>query len=243
MFNVARAWGLLPENHPNPTKGVQRFEKRPRERYLDNAELRGLSLALDHLEALALRPWEERQPAAQQDQPLGGISLLALYAIRLCLLTGARAGEIAGLRWEHVDLEGGIALVPRPKERKPKRLVLVPAAVHLLKTVPRMGEWVFPGRTAGAMRSGSVTHGWGEVRELARLHGVRLHDLRHTFASVAIEAGLDLTQLGGLLGHASPVTTQRYAHLRDEARRVAARLTADAIQQAMAQEGARESNL
>jgi integrase len=237
MFNVARNWGLLPENHVNPARGVQRYEERPRERYLDNAELRRLSVALDALDALASREWEVRQHVArQEDGQSAGISQQALYAIRLCLLTGARAGEIAGLRWEHVDLEAGLALVPRPKEKRPKRLVLVPAAVELLEKIPRMGEWVFPGRSRGQMQSGSITHGWVRVREVAKLDGVRLHDLRHTFASVAIEAGLDLPQVGGLLGHASPVTTQRYAHLRDAARRAAATATAAAIQAAMAAE-------
>lgn len=234
MFNVARNWGLLPESHSNPARGVQRFEETPRERYLDDSELRRLSVALDALQALAARPWEERQPAAKKDEPSAGISLQALYAIRLCILTGARAGEIAGLRWEHVDLEAGLALIPRPKEKRPKRLVLVQAAVDLLKSIERMGEWVFPGRMSGAMRSASITQGWGQVRAKAKLDGVHLHDLRHTFASVAIEAGLDLPQLGGLLGHASPVTTQRYAHLRDHARRAAATVTAAAIERAMA---------
>jgi integrase len=139
----------------------------------------------------------------------------AAAAIRLLILTGARLREILHLKWKHVDLERGMLLLPDSKTGK-KAIVLNAPALHVLADLPRIGAYVIAGQNAGTKDDGpraDLKRPWQAVARAANLSGVRIHDLRHTHASVGAAAGLGLSIIGKLLGHAHATTTARYAHL------------------------------
>ena len=146
-----------------------------------------------------------------------------MLAIRLLLLTGARRDEILGLRWQDVDLDTGTLNLPDSKTGK-KSIPLGPAAVELLAAAPRLegSAYVIPGRRRPDTPFVGIQRPWARIRARAGLGGVRLHDLRHSFASVGVAANLGLPVLGAILGHRHPATTARYAHLDDDPRRAAA---------------------
>ena len=134
-------------------------------------------------------------------------------AIRLLLLTGGRRGEILGLRWPHVDFEQRYLRLPDSKTGA-KVVYLNPPALEALARLPHVegNPYVFPGK-AERTPLGGIDKVWFRVRALAGLEGVRLHDLRHSFASMGVAGGLSLPIIGALLGHKHPATTGRYAHL------------------------------
>ena len=152
-------------------------------------------------------------------------------AIRLLALTGCRLSEILKLRWDDVHLEAGIAEL-RQTKTGPRAVYFGAAALGILSALPSRGasEWVIPGRD-GAGPWVNLSRPWGCIRRRAGLEDVRLHDLRHSHASVGVSLGLSLPLIGKLLGHSQPATTARYAHLaadpvREAARRVGGRIAA-----------------
>jgi integrase len=199
MFNLAIRWGWRTDN---PCHGVERNQENKRHRYLTGAELTRLSEALTGL----------------RDQN-------AANAVRLLLLTGARQGELLAAKWRDIDLEAGVWAKPAAttKQAALHRVPLSAAAVQLLSEMRTQAdddaEWIFPARGGG--HRPHVNEAWIKARKGATLEGVRLHDLRHTYASVLASAGLSLPVIGALLGHATPVTTHRYAHLFDDPLRAA----------------------
>jgi integrase len=195
IYNRAVAWGVV-DASINPARGIPRFRENRRERFLSADELARLGAALRELETA------------------GEVSLFGLAAIRVLLFTGARPSEITGLRWEQVDLERGVLSLPDSKTGK-KVIYLNPPARKVLVSLPRLegDPRVFPSRQRRAARP-DLDSAWRAVRERAKLDGVRLYDAsRHSFASIAVAGGASLYLVGGLLGHAKPQTTQRYAHL------------------------------
>ena len=156
----------------------------------------------------------------------------AVAAIRLLIFTGARLREILDLKWEHVDLERGLAFLPDSKTGR-KTLVFSTAAEAVLRSLKREGPYVITGLLAGEPRV-DLKRPWAAVREAAGLDGVRLHDLRHTFASIGAGASLGLPIVGKLLGHTQPQTTARYAHLDASPLRRAADLIGAQLLAAMA---------
>ena len=213
MLNRAEAWGLVPASS-NPCRFVTPYRTRRLERFLTEDEFRHLGEALDDLEA------GRRVPVH------------AAAAIRLLMLTGCRCGEILKLRWEDVALERDEVRL-RDSKTGPRAVPLSPAASRVLAGVPREVDnpWVIAGREPGA-RLTHLAYYWYPVRERAGLDDVRLHDLRHSFASRALALGEDLTMIGKLLGHRKIQTTARYAHLardsvKDSAALVAASIAAD----------------
>ena len=163
------------------------------------------------------------------------------------LLTGARRGEILGCRWDELDLAAAVWHRPhyRLKQKRDHHLPLSPAAVAVLRAVSTDGEakraaakkrgiilpespFVFPGG-GEPQHVREVTKFWRSIQRSAGLQGVRMHDLRHSFASLAASAGMSLPMVGALLGHASVATTQRYAHLWDSPLREGATAIADRI--------------
>ena len=208
MFNQAEAWGLAPEGS-NPCRFLVKYKERRRERFLTEEEFRRLGRLLS-------------EAAAE-----GGVSAQAATAIRLLMLTGCRRNEILTLRWEDVDLDEG-ELHLRDAKTGPRAVPLSPPAATLVAGLPHDpgNPWVFPGKKPGACLT-SVDALWHRVRARAGLDDVRLHDLRHSFASRALALGESLPMIGKLLGHSQVETTARYAHLaRDSMQASAARIAA-----------------
>ena len=210
MLNWAEAWGLVPAGS-NPCGLLTRYRTRRPERFLTEEEFRRLGQALDDLEA------EGRLPVH------------AAAAIRLLMLTGCRSGEVLGLRWEDVALDRDeVRLVD--SKTGPRVVPLSPAAARVLEGVPRVAgnPWVIAGSKPGEPLT-HIAYYWYRVRERAGLDDVRLHDLRHSFASRALALGEDLTMIGKLLGHKKIQTTARYAHLARDSVKEAAALVAASI--------------
>ena len=213
MYRLAGEWGMAPEG-TNPCRAIARYPARRRERFLTDAEFTRLGRALDETEAG------------------GSASAPAVAALRLLALTGCRKSEILSLRWEDVSLEE--AELRLADSKTGARVVpLPPPAVELLGKLPRLSgnPWVIPGKKPGTHLR-DVDNAWRIVRARAGLGGVRLHDLRHSYASRALGEGLPM--IAKLLGHAHVETTARYAHLardsvRESAERVALSIAADVL--------------
>ena len=159
--------------------------------------------------------------------------------IRLIMLTGARRGEAMNARWEQFDLENGVWTKPAATTKQPMlhRAPLSPAAVELLQgirdDVPADCPWVFPGEKKGQPLS-EMHSFWEGVREKAQLKDARIHDLRHTFASLLVSGGMTLPMIGRLLGHTQAQTTLRYAHLYDDPLREGLDQVGDALRPKLA---------
>jgi integrase len=210
MFSLAEMWGLRPEG-TNPRKHIKKYPEEKRERFLSAAELRRVGEVLHEME----------------DE---GVELpSAIAAVRLLILTGCRLGEIMTLKWEYVDFAGKALRLPDSKTGA-KVVHLGQPAVEVLQKIERVEKnpWVIVGTKPGA-RLSDLQPFWQRVRARAGLKDVRIHDLRHTFASTAVAAGQGLPMIGKLLGHTQVQTTARYAHLaadpvKDAAERVASSL-------------------
>jgi integrase len=194
LFNLARKWNVLKGNE-NPAAGIPVPPDVQRNRFLDKSEIERL------VEALVR---DENQVAAK--------------AILLLLLTGARRNEITHACWEHVNLRSSTLFVPLSKSGKSRYVFLNAAATEVLRSVPRLptNPYVFPSPITGRPCA-SLHFPWHRIRTEAGLSDVRLHDLRHTFASVLVNEGKQLYRVQRLLGHANAKATQRYAHLAPEA--------------------------
>src|SRR5712691_5551533 len=211
MFNLAERWGLRPDGS-NPCRHVEKFTERKRERMLSPAELARLGDAL----------------AAHDGSPY------AIAAVKLLVFTGARLGEVLGLKWEWIDLERGEARLPDSKTGA-KTLHLPPPALAVLAELPRLdgNPYVIAGAKPGAALV-NLEKPWRAIRKPAGLDNVRLHDLRHAFASVAASSGMGLPIIGKMLGHTQAATTARYAHLASDPVKAAATAVANKIAAAMA---------
>ena len=215
MYGFAAKRGLVPRG-TNPALGLERFRETSRERYLSTEELARLGEALRLAETIGL-PWKsdpakapsKHLPAQAQRRTL--LSSEVTLAFRLLLFTGARLREILHLEWRHVDLERGLILLPDSKTGR-KTIVMSVLTVALLRSARRSGPFVIPGAVPDQPRS-DLKKPWLAIQRHADLEGVRLHDLRHTFASIGAGASLGLPIVGKLLGHSQPATTARYAHL------------------------------
>jgi len=210
MFSLAEAWGLVPGGS-NPCRGLRRYRMRKRERFLTQDEFRRLGRALRDLEAEG-RTW-----------------VSAVAAIRLLALTGCRRSEVLDLRWDDVDRTTG-ELRLRDAKAGPRMVPLTAPARDVLEGVPRSPDdtWVFPAGN-GKGRPLSLSYYWGAVRERAGLDDVRIHDLRHSYASRALALGESLSAIGRLLGHRHVVSTARYAHLMRDAEKAAAARVGESI--------------
>ncbi len=214
MFNLAEVWGWRPEGS-NPVRHIEKYKEEKRERYLSADEFARLG------EALASASEEGRE------------SPFAIAAIRLLIFTGARLGEIRTLRWEHVDLENGVLKLPDSKTGR-KTIWLNPPASKVLASLPRIerNPYVIVGERKGTHLV-NVHKAWTRVCKRAGIHGARIHDLRHTYASIAVGAGVGLYLTGKILGHLRNTTTERYAHLADDPVRQANELVGKRLAEAL----------
>ena len=211
IYNAAEDRGSIPEAS-NPCRLVVKFRERARDRFLTEEEFRRLGRVLDEAETCK------------------GVSVHAVAAIRLLLLTGCRKGEILNLRWSEVDLEANELRVPDTKTG-PRTISLSPEAVGVLAAIPRVAgnPFVIPGRIKGkAMRN--LNDPWEIVCERAGLEDLRIHDARHSYASRALALGESLPMIGRLLGHTQVETTARYAHLAEDSLRDSAVRVSDSIE-------------
>ena len=211
MFKLAEAWGLRLRGK-NPCRFVRRYKvEKHHERFLTHEELYRLGQVL------------EVAPAERLASPHSAA------AIRLLVLTGCRRNEILGLRWEDLDFEAGEMRLADSKTGA-RVVPMPPPAAKVLADLPRVpgNPWVFPGRKKGTHQR-NLNDSWDRVRKRADLDGVRLHDLRHSFASRALALGEGLPMIGKLLGHRKVQTTARYAHLRRESVQASTAKVAESI--------------
>ena len=171
----------------NPASGIRRFREKPADRYLTKAEIAQLARELG------------------DDAPS--------RVLRFLLLTGLRSSEARGLRWGDVAADGKTAEL-RDTKTGARTITLSAAALGVMGPVG-IG-WVFPGRNGQRMGAGGLWRAWRRIRKRAGLEDVRIHDLRHTFASLQLEAGTHIEVIRSLMGHASITTTQRYLHTERE---------------------------
>lgn len=236
LFNWASGEGLVPDGF-NPVPKVERYRENQKERYLTSAEMAALGAALEEAETVGF-PYEanaENPNAKHTPKENYVLSPHATGAIRLLILTGCRLREILDLRWSDVDEERGLLFLPDSKTGR-KTVVLSGAAMTVLRSLPRVGQYVIAGANAGTPEEKprpDLKKAWDTVRKRAGLDGVRLHDLRHSFASVGAGSGLGLPIIGKLLGHTQAATTARYAHLDVDPVRRAADAIGDSIAEAM----------
>jgi integrase len=191
MFTMSIKWRMRADN---PCKGIERNDEAKRKRYLTGAELERLSAAL----------------SKYADQDTADI-------FRFLLLTGARSGEVLSVRWADIDLETGVWTKPgaTTKQRTDHVVPLnAPARQLLAERAQDNSEYVFPGRNGG--HRAYVKDAWAQICKAAKITGLRIHDLRHSYASILASSGVGLQAIGALLGHTQPQTTHRYAHLFDD---------------------------
>jgi integrase len=226
MYSFAGKRGLVSEG-VNPARGIEKYAEDGRERFLSTEELVRLGAAIRKAETAGIR-WnvDEKKPTSKHVPKKGCRTIIgphAAAALRLLLFTGCRLREILHLKWEHVDFERGLLFLPESKTGK-KTVVLNAPALAILSALPRIGAFVIAGDQSDRART-DLKRPWAMVIREASLEGLRIHDLRHSFASFGAGGGLGLPIVGKLLGHANAVTTARYAHLdADPLRRASERI-------------------
>jgi len=193
LYNLAAKW-KVPGVAANPTRGIEMGRESEKNRFLTREEAQQLvaSIAAD-----------ENRTAAN--------------AIMLLMFTGARRNEVTQAKWEHVLWNERKLFVPLSKSGKPRWIALSPSALSLLQSLPREvgNQYIFPSGVTGRPCP-SLWFPWRRIRARAGLEDVRLHDLRHSFASFLVNDGVSLYVVQALLGHANARTTQRYAHLAND---------------------------
>lgn len=212
LFTVAFDWEVIKDSM-NPCWKVKRFKEQKRERYLTEEELARLGKVL-------------RESDSEPE---------AVNCIRLLLLTGCRLSEIQTLKWDYIDYKAGVLRLPDSKTGA-KLVPIGEAAIAVLKAIPKLDNnpYVITGRVEGQHLT-DMQRPWRRLRKRADLDGLRIHDLRHSFASDALQLGEDLPMIGKLLGHTQVQTTARYAHLKTAPIRSAANTVSAAIASALAQ--------
>lgn len=220
MFALAIRWQYRADN---PVKGIERNQEKKRHRYMSADEMRRLTTALADYpyiqkvrasrdEALASgRKWR----TLHRDKPLPKLKQ-SCDAIRLLMLTGARKGEVLAAKWEQFDLNAGTWTKPgaTTKQKTDHRIPLSAPALALLSKMPHDDDYLFPDGDGGHQHD--IKNAWAAICERAEINDLRIHDLRHTYASQLVSAGLSLPIIGALLGHTQAQTTARYAHLMDD---------------------------
>jgi integrase len=197
LMTFAEDVGLRPP-HSNPAKRIRMYRQGIRERFLSQDEI---GMAAD---------------AITQAEADGKIGPHAAAGLRLALFTGARSGEITTAEWSHIDWQRKQIRLPDSKTNSPRTIHLSDAAIEILTAIPQVGRFIVAGRYKDDPYQ-NLGRAWIIARGYAGLDDVRLHDLRHSYASLAASRGVSLQMIGKLLGHKVTATTQRYAHLARDA--------------------------
>ena len=237
LLSAAYGWGgkngYVPEGM-NPAAGIDLNKETGRERFLTAEEMQRLGDAMREAETVGF----EVNAGSAKHAPKGQRVKMhpsVTGAVRLIMLTGCRLREILHLRWSEVDAERGLLFLPDSKTGR-KTVVLSTAAVEVLTALPHIGVYVIAGESAGLQDEkprADLKRPWAQITNRAGLDGLRIHDLRHSFASVGAWSGLGLPVIGKLLGHADASTTARYAHIADDAARRGADVIANQIADAL----------
>jgi len=238
-FGLAITWGYLVEN---PAIGIKPYREKPRERFLSQNELGRVFEILDKAESEAGYSYykESTTTPGVQEQVLVRVDSYAAAAIRLLAMTGARRSEVLECEWPWVDMDRGQINLPDSKTGK-KTVYLHSEAIEVLRKLYaiRTNEFLIPRlrkkKADAPDHYSGLDHVWKRVREAAGLPEVRLHDLRHSYASFLVARGLSLPIIGKMLGHRQPSTTARYSHLADDPLRAAAELVGTIMQEAQHQ--------
>lgn len=198
MFSLASTqWRDLYGLDHNPAKGIEKYQEEKRRRYLGSDELASLTKAL-------------RQHANQS----------LSNAVRLLILTGARRGEVLNATWDQFSLDDGVWIKPssHTKQKQEHRVPLSAPARELLVGMKNRStsRFLFPSPSSNDKPATEVRRFWSDICKAASFKNVRMHDLRHTFASLLASSGHSLPLIGALLGHTQAATTQRYSHLYDD---------------------------
>lgn len=203
----------------NPCRGVALYKDGKADRFLSSDEFHRLGATLRLAETEGL-PWTFNDGKAAKHRPnrventREKFPTHVIAAIRLLMLTGCRLREILHLRWQDVDFQRGILNLPDSKTGQ-KKIIVARPVIELLDQLEHRGDYVISGNDPKKPRA-DLSRPWGRITAHAQLNGLRLHDLRHSYASVGASSGMGLLALGKLLGHSSAATTQRYAHLADD---------------------------
>jgi integrase len=226
VFHMAEQWGLRPSGS-NPARGIQKYREIKRTRRLSLEELGRFGGAITAAEAGPLDV-----PGAKGTLRKVHVGPFALAGIKLLVFTGARKSEILEGRWPWLDRDRAVLRLPDSKTG-PKDIVLPAPALAVLDGLPRVdgNPHILPGARDGQPLV-NISKPLAAILSAAKLEGVSLHVLRHSFASIGVDAGLSLPIVGKLLGHAQASTTQRYAHVADPVR-AAGELVAGRIAAAM----------
>ncbi len=218
LYRYAETAGEVEEGF-NPTRGIKHFRERTRERFLSMDELQRLGVTLRLAETRGL-PWDvdEKKPTAKHHAKLENrqtaFSPYVIAAIRLLLFTGCRLREILHMKWEDIDFDRGLLVLPESKTGK-RFVVLNGPALNVLNGLDRFSSYVIMADNPDKPRS-DLKRPWDRITKHAGLQGLRIHDLRHSFASVGAAGGMGLPIVGKLLGHTQAQTTARYAHLDND---------------------------
>jgi integrase len=240
IFSFAIRLGMRVDN---PTKGVEKYKDGTCERFLSTAELERLGEAIREAETTGIK-WDVDLKAVgakhlpkNVEERRTGIGPHAAAALRLLILTGCRLREILHLQWQHVDMERGLLFLPDSKTGA-KSVTLSALALDVLASIPRIENfpYVIAGEKIDKPRS-DLKRPWALVTRRAGLNGLRVHDLRHTYASFGAAGGVGLTVVGKLLGHADVKTTSRYSHLDADPLRRAANAIGNSLSAALGEHG------
>ncbi|MGA9816467.1 MAG: site-specific integrase [Pseudolabrys sp.] len=235
MYAFAARAAVVPEG-TNPARGIEKFKESCRERFLTAVELERLGSAIREAETTGIPRTVDCSKLKAKHLPKSEkrftkINPFAAAALRLLTFTGCRLREILNFRWKHVDMEIGLLFLPDSKSGR-KTVILSAPALAILNGLERTGPYVVPGDDPAKPRP-DLKRPWDAITKRAGLDGVRLHDLRHTYASIGAGGGLGLPIIGRLLGHTQTATTARYAHLDNDPLRRASESIAGRIAAAL----------
>ena len=207
IFRKAEDWELIDKS---PVRGIEKRKEKARDRYLSDAEQQAFLKGLDY-----------------------DFNRVAALLLKFLLVTGARLGEAQNAQWKYIDLNKKTWFIPMTKNGESRTVVLNPVAVEILGELASMKvcQYVFPGKSDDKPIS-RPTKAFQRVCDYAGIKEFRIHDLRHTFASIAVNEGVNLYEVQRLLGHKSHIMTQRYAHISSDRLESASNVVAESIRNA-----------